>query len=218
MKKLSLSISLCALLLGVSPILTAQDEPKPSVPPPPGPRPLAEEAWKKMDADGDGKVSKEEFATHAKGEAEKRFDAVDGNKDGVIEKEEFEEAAKRLRERQDRRPQGEGERGERGGFRRPGPPDGERGPGGERGPRPDGEGRRGGGEFFKRLDANGDGYVSKDEFVANAGERFDDLDKEKKGKLSEEDFQNMGRRLMGGGREGGPPAGPGPGGRPPEAN
>jgi hypothetical protein len=52
-------------------------------------------------------------------------------------------------------------------------------------------------EIFKRLDANSDGSVSKDEYLAGprakqdpakAGENFTRLDKDKDGKLTKEEF------------------------------
>lgn len=73
-------------------------------------------------------------------------------------------------------------------------------------PKKPGEGKPGEGkrpdpaEMFKRLDANADGSLSKDEYLANprakqdpakAGERFAMLDKDKDGKLSKEEFAAM---------------------------
>lgn len=93
-----------------------------------------------------------------------------------------------------------------------GPPEG--------GPRPPPE------EIFKKLDTNGDGAVSKEEFLASpraqkdpekAGKRFDDLDKNKDGKLSLDEFKAGGdRRGRKGGPEGGPPPPGGPKGPPGE--
>ncbi|WP_172683397.1 EF-hand domain-containing protein, partial [Verrucomicrobium spinosum] len=61
-----------------------------------------EEAWKKMDLNGDGKISKEEFTTNAVKEAEDRFGKMDANSDGSVEKEEAEQAGRRLREERER--------------------------------------------------------------------------------------------------------------------
>jgi Ca2+-binding EF-hand superfamily protein len=55
-------------------------------------------------------------------------------------------------------------------------------------------------EFFKKLDANGDGSVSKDEYLASprakqdpakAGENFAKMDKDNDGKLTKEEFAAM---------------------------
>jgi hypothetical protein len=59
------------------------------------------------------------------------------------------------------------------------------------------EGKRNPEEFFKRLDANSDGSISKDEYMAGprakqdpakAGENFGKLDKDKDSKLTKEEF------------------------------
>jgi Ca2+-binding EF-hand superfamily protein len=70
-------------------------------------------------------------------------------------------------------------------------------------PKKPGEGKAGDGkrpnpeEIFKKLDANSDGSVSKDEYMAGprakqdpakAGEGFSRLDKDSDGKLSKEEF------------------------------
>ncbi|MEY4484102.1 MAG: hypothetical protein RL693_1554 [Verrucomicrobiota bacterium] len=73
---------LFALLLSASMTYAADgDKPKPS----------PEEMFKKKDANGDGKVSKEEFTKGAKdaAKAEARFTALDKDKDGSLTKEEF---------------------------------------------------------------------------------------------------------------------------------
>jgi Ca2+-binding EF-hand superfamily protein len=114
------------------------------------------------------------------------------------------------------------------GFRRP-----EGGDSGFR--RPEGSGgdgfRRGGGmggmteDMLKRMgDKNGDGNITKDEYISNADERFAQMDENKDGKVTKEEVEAAGRRMremMGGGRpgEGGPggfrrPEGDGKGARP----
>lgn len=69
-----------------------------------------------------------------------------------------------------------------------------------------GEGKRNPEEMFKKLDTNGDGSVSKDEWMAGpmakrdaakGEERFKSLDKNGDGKLSLEEFK------AGGGKKGG---------------
>lgn len=61
--------------------------------------PMRGEMLKRLDTNSDGKVSKEEFASHVKQESDQRFSRIDTNKDGSIEKGEAEEAMKKLRER-----------------------------------------------------------------------------------------------------------------------
>ena len=66
------------------------------------------------------------------------------------------------------------------------------------------------GEMMKRLDTNGDGAVSKEEFLAGANERFAKMDRNGDGKLTQEDRP---QRPEGGGSNGG---GQGGGDAPPE--
>jgi len=112
------------------------------------------EAFKRADADGDGKVSKEEFIKARSAESEQMFDRIDANKDGFIEPEE----GRRFME------------GMRSGAGREGGPR----PGGDRrpeGPRAEGTAGRPaaggpGGEMFRRFDGDGNGQLSQDEFEA----------------------------------------------------
>ena len=76
-----------------------------------------------------------------------------------------------------------------------------------------GEGKRDPAEMFKKLDTNGDGVVTKDEFMAGprakedpakAEERFKSLDKKGTGKITLEEF----KAGMGGGKKGGDKGGP----------
>jgi hypothetical protein len=141
---------------------------------------------KRADTNSDGKISKEEFDALGKKESEERFGRMDGNKDGFVDQDEIGKMAQMARQGQGgqggqgmRRPEGGPPGGEGGGsgFRRP--PGGEGGspggaPGGQpgQGMRPGGEGgQRGGGMFgdpkenFKRMDADGNGSVSEDEYI-----------------------------------------------------
>ena len=127
--------------------LGAQDAPKPpgegapGGPPPGGPqggppgggdvRARFDEAFKKMDANGDGKISKEEWVEYRKKEAEEQFSKLDANNAGSIDKAQIEEGMRRLRGQM----QGSGGRGGAEGFRRP---EGGGSPGGEGSRRPDG--------------------------------------------------------------------------------
>lgn len=131
------------------------DRPRPG----PGGRDPAE-AFKRADADSDGKVSKDEFLKARSAESEQMFDRIDANRDGFIEPEEgrrFMESA--------RGPMAGREGGPRpGGDRRPEGPRGE-------GPRPEGPAGRPaaggpGPEMFQRFDGDGNGQLSRDEFEA----------------------------------------------------
>jgi len=137
---------------------------------------------KRADTNSDGKISKEEFEVLGKKESEERFGRMDGNGDGFVDQDEIGKMMQMARQGQGgqggqgmRRPEGGPPGGEGGGFRRP--PGGEGGsPGGApqgQGMRPGGEGggQRGGGMFgdpkenFKRMDADGNGSVSEDEYI-----------------------------------------------------
>jgi len=83
-----------------------------------------------------------------------------------------------------------------------------------------GEGKRNPEEMFKKLDSNGDGAVSKDEYLAApfaqkdkamAEKRFGAQDKDKDGKLSKEEFAARGE----GGKR---PGGDRPGAKKPEGD
>lgn len=86
---------LFALLLGASMTYAADAPKKPAEGDKPKPNP--EEVFKKKDANGDGKLSKEEFTKGAKDAAkmEERFTALDKDKDGSVSKEEFTAAPKK---------------------------------------------------------------------------------------------------------------------------
>ncbi len=97
---------LTLLVLAIGSAMTLQaadgDKPKPpgggDKPKPPGeggkPRPSPEEIFKKLDADADGFISKDEFmasprAQENKEKAEARFTELDADKDGKLSKDEF---------------------------------------------------------------------------------------------------------------------------------
>jgi len=131
------------------------------------------EFLKRADTDSDGKISKEEFATMGKKESEERFVKMDANGDGFVDQEEIAKISQMARQGQGqgmRRPEGSPPGGGEGGVRRP--PSGE-GAGRPEGMRPGGEGgQRGAGMFgdpkesFKRMDTDGNGSVSEDEYIA----------------------------------------------------
>ena len=236
--KILLTATSAVLLAGLT-FLSAQDAPatpppaaeKPPGPPEGGPKPGLGDFFKKIDTNGDGKVSKDEYLAHAQKEAEERFTKVDGNTDGSIEKSEFEDAAKKMQAQRPNGPgpkdgprnrpegprgEGRGDRGDRKdgprdgerGDRQDGPRDGDRPPGGPRDgadrggfKRPDGQGPgpqdRGNmiGARLKSMDKDGDGNISKEEYLASSEEQFTQLDENKDGKVSAEELQEAGRRF-----------------------
>ena len=55
--------------------------------------------------------------------------------------------------------------------------------------------RGGMGMGVMRADTNGDGVVSRDEALAQAGQRFDRMDLNHDGKLTREELEQVGRRM-----------------------
>ncbi len=216
-------------LLSLACLASAQDAPK-GPPPPGGPPPPAEgkpnggppgggdprarimEFVKRADTNGDGKISKDEFAEMGKKENGQRFSMMDGNGDGFVDQDELGKVAQKMSQhgRPDgqgmRRPDGRPPGGEGGGFRRPPGNEGNARPGGERGSeRPHGmfgDPK----ENFKRMDTDGNGSISEDEYI-KASERMREM------------FRNRGRQPGQGNGfrrpEGGPPGGDGGFRRPP---
>ncbi len=249
--KHQLFTALAAFSCGLS-LLTAQDAPKPpgdGVPPPPpggagGPggdaKARIEEFLKKIDTNGDGKISEEEFMTFEKNQSKEKFTKMDTNGDGFIDKAELEEAGRKMREARGarggeggqggngfRRPEGGGD-GNNKGFRPRPNGDNKGGPSasdapagappapgdGDKGPRQGGMGGGGMiGDMLKRMDKDGDGAISKEEWTKANEERFDQMDLNHDGKITKEEAEEAGRKMRemmgGGGRQGGRPQGGG---------
>lgn len=157
-----------------------------------GDRPGFGDFFSQMDKDGDGKLSKEEMPERM----QQGMERLDTNKDGFVDKAEIEQMMERFREG---RPGGPGARGEG----RPGSPEGRRpgGPGGM--PSFD--------DMFNRLDANGDGKITKDEARERMKEQFDKVDANSDGGIDKDEMRKAAEQMRGG-RPGGPEGRPGPGG------
>lgn len=135
---------------------------------------LPAEMMKRADADGDGKVSRDEFIKARTAMLEERFTMMDTDGDGKLDEQEAEAAAEQMRAMMSgregfRRP--DGPRPQRPGTERPGSTRPQR-PGGDRPRLPEGErpARPGDGGFgaqaFDRLDGDGNGTLSREEFGA----------------------------------------------------
>ena len=180
------------------------------------------EYLKRADANGDGKISQEEFQAAGRKESAERFAKIDSNGDGQLDETEMRQMAEKMRD-------GMRRAGLDGGRRPEGPRDG--------GPRPE-AGRPGGfnpAEMFGRMDKSGDGSIDRDEFMdfsqSEAKARFERADENGDGKISQDEMRQAferARQMMRGpgegagrGPEGGAmrrPGGDAPGGfrRPPE--
>lgn len=127
----------------------------------------------KVDTDKDGAVSMSEADAAAKA----RFEAMDENKDGALSADEFGKVPPPPHDGMRKDDMGKGEKG----------PDGEQ------------DARRGGGrgeglglmreKRFESMDADKNGSVSQDEFLAGAKKRHEMMDTNKDGTISKEEMQ-----------------------------
>lgn len=146
----------------------------------------AHEMFARLDANHDGKITAEEVA-QAKAHMrqvmrDKLFDALDANHDGQISKAEWAAAADRRAQRMAERREHGGEHGPIGG--RGGEGHGPMGHGGMRLRMRGHMGGMGAAGFLARFDANGDGVVSEQEFMAKAEARFQRLDRNHDGVIT----------------------------------
>jgi len=125
--------------------------------------------FEKLDKDKNGLLSEEEVGEEKARFFERLKRNADENKDGQISKEEFQSAFKMRRDKGRGKP-GKGKPGEAGQERK-------RGPGGERGPRPEFEGG-----LINLLDKDGDKQLSLEE-LKGMKKVFGELDKNQDGKL-----------------------------------
>ncbi|WP_336974369.1 calcium-binding protein [Sphingobium aromaticiconvertens] len=125
----------------------------------------------RMDSNGDGKVTKEERAAQRTARLDARFTSLDADKNGQISKAEFTAGHDR--------PDGKDGDQARRGDRRGGPDGGRhmRGPGGGR------MGMMGGG-MGGRADADKDGTLTREEFMAGPLAMFDKADANKDGTVT----------------------------------
>ncbi|MBY8822183.1 EF-hand domain-containing protein [Sphingomonas colocasiae] len=130
----------------------------------------ADARFDRLDADKDGKLTPEDRALRGKERADRMFAALDADKNGQVSRAEFDAAREKRMERRKDRAEARGERGRHGmgrmahrGFGR--------------------DGMRG------KLDANGDGTVTRAEFQAPALAMFDRVDANKDGTITLEERQ-----------------------------
>ena len=137
-----------------------------------------------MDANKDGKLDPADRAVHES----QMFDQLDTNKDGSISRAEFTAAH---------------QRGPAGDHGKPAMAGGPSGP--HDGGKPGGGHHEMGMMMLQMADANKDGAVSRDEFLAAHGKHFDMMDANHDGKLSKEERQAAREKMhaMGGKRGGG---------------
>lgn len=91
MKRATSLLFALILSLGLSGFALAQDDSSPA--------PKGEKAFKMYDANGDGKITKEEYVAAAQKRAEARFAKLDKDNKGYLTKDDFMAAREKMRER-----------------------------------------------------------------------------------------------------------------------
>ncbi len=129
----------------------------------------ADARFDRMDADKDGKLTEQDRAVRAKARSDRMFAALDADGNGQVSRAEFDGAREKRMERREAR----SERGPRGKGRM-----------GHRGFGRDRMGGMGG-----KIDADGDGVVTRAEFQAPALAMFDRTDANKDGTVTLEERQ-----------------------------
>jgi Ca2+-binding EF-hand superfamily protein len=133
--------------------------------------------FKRLDANGDGKVSKNE----AKGPLADYFDRLDADKDGFLSESEVQSGREKMARK--------GPRPGKGGDLKPGDdPKGEKAP-------PKKEGAPDFAMMLQRLDSNADGKISKEEARGPVAENFDRFDANNDGFVSKDEMEAIGKRL-----------------------
>jgi len=90
MKRATASLAALALILGLSGAALAQDDAMPA---------KGDKAFSKLDANGDGKVTKEEFLAASQKRAEARYAKLDPTGKGYVTKEELAASREKAREK-----------------------------------------------------------------------------------------------------------------------
>ena len=145
------------------------------------PRPTAVQLIERMDRDGDQKLSREE-APERMG---RHFDKLDNDADGFV-------SADELQAMMDRRnKQGRGDRRGKGGQ-------GEKGDRGDRGS----QGKRDPAKMIEKVDADGDGKISKTEMPEKLQKRFEKLDANADGFIDLNELKSAAQKREGGKRKG----------------
>ena len=128
--------------------------------------------FNKLDVNKDGKVAKDEFFG-----SESLFDRWDADKDGFLTLDEMRAGRKAPRKTTEVVPERKPEKEQKGG----------------KSPKQHGD------ALFQKLDANGDGKITKDELPERGAQKLSRLDRNKDGIIDRKEFDAMSRRRGGGG-------------------